>query len=156
MAKLSQLGIAIKASQPIVFVSFDETQALTRDGNPYIKGVLLNPISVTSSMEDDPDIKTIPDVEELFIRQEDFDQLDEMDAWEAVEGGVRIRSDIKGWRADFTIGTLKSEAPVIFQHGSIREWAKGQRKLEREEWNSKRKESASEIVRKMQERRRKK
>lgn len=156
MAKLSQLGIAIKASQPIVFVSFDETQALTRDGNPYIKGVLLNPISVTSSMEDDPDIKTIPDVEELFLRQEDFEQLDEMDAWEAVEGGVRIRSDIKGWRADFTVGTLKSEAPIIFQQGSIREWAKGQRKLEREEWNSKRKESASEIVRKMQERRGKK
>lgn len=150
MAKLSELGVVVKGKTPVIFVSFEETNALTSDGQPYVLGKLLNPVVVISSMVDDPELKVL-EVDELFIRQDDVDA----DVWEKTEDGYKIRHDIKGWRADFTYGTLKSDAPVIFQHGSIREWVKDQRKTDREEFVAKRREDASLVVERMKERRKK-
>lgn len=124
MATLSSLlGKQVGISNPIAILDFEETQIQDREGELYYSAKLKDPVTVRCSTDN-----TIPSFQtsEIFVRASAL----ELDSWELVDSNdPKSGLHIKGWVVDFS----KGQQIPIYQETTIRQWAKGERKIKNEQ-----------------------
>lgn len=121
--RLSQFGL-VKATLVLFIGELLKTNLVTSEGEPYYSGMLVTPVTVRCSV--DKSFEPIEDVDELLVRERDALG----DAWVFVDEEDTSKGYyIPDYKTDFS----KGQEACIYQETTIAEWARGNRKNQREE-----------------------